>query len=26
LELPADSVLLPFELSASGPSRAPPCN
>ena len=24
LELPADSVLLPFELSASGPSRAPP--
>ena len=26
LELPADSVLLPFELSTPGPSRAPPCN
>lgn len=26
LELPADSVLLSFELSTPGPSRAPPCN
>ena len=26
LELPADSVLLPLELSTPGPSRAPPCN
>lgn len=26
LKLPADSVLLPFELSTPGPSRAPPCN
>lgn len=26
LELPADAVLLPFELSASGSSRAPPCS
>jgi len=25
LELPADSVLLSFELSTPGPSRAPPC-
>src|SRR5437868_7182584 len=25
LGLPADSVLLPFELSTPGPSRAPPC-
>ena len=24
LELPADSVLFPFELSTPGPSRAPP--
>src|SRR5512134_2618077 len=26
LEFPADSVLLSFELSTPGPSRAPPCN
>jgi hypothetical protein len=26
LELPADSVLLSFELSTPGPSRAPPCS
>ena len=26
LELPADSVLLSFELSTPGPSRAPPRN
>ena len=26
LERPADSVLLSFELSIPGPSRAPPCN
>lgn len=26
LEFPADSVLLPFELSTLGPSRAPPCS
>ena len=26
LELPADSVLLAFELSTLGPSRAPPCS
>ena len=26
LELPADFVLLSFELSTRGPSRAPPCN
>ncbi len=26
LELPADSVLLPFERSTRGSSRAPPCN
>ena len=26
LELPADSVLLSFELSTLGPSRAPPCS
>ena len=26
LALPADSVLLSFELSTPGPSRAPPCN
>jgi hypothetical protein len=25
LELPADSILLSFELSTPGPSRAPPC-
>ena len=25
LELPADTVLLSFELSTPGPSRAPPC-
>ena len=25
LELPSDSVLLSFELSTPGPSRAPPC-
>ncbi len=24
-ELPADAVLLSFELSTPGPSRAPPC-
>ena len=26
LELPADSILLSFELSTLGPSRAPPCS
>ena len=26
LKLPADSVLLSFELSTPGPSRAPPCS
>ena len=26
LELPADSVLLSFELATLGPSRAPPCS
>lgn len=26
LEFPADSVLLSFELSTLGPSRAPPCS
>lgn len=26
LELPVDSVLLAFELSTPGPSRAPPCS
>ena len=26
LELPADSVLLSFELCTPGPSRAPPCS
>lgn len=26
LELPVDSVLLSFELSTLGPSRAPPCS
>mgnify|MGYP001618073103 CR=1 FL=1 len=26
LERPADSVLLSFELSTPGPSRAPPCS
>ena len=25
-EFPADSVLLSFELSTPGPSRAPPCS